>query len=130
HGERSRAVPTPGGPDAPALRPAPPVRSEIPLNRCPPFGNAHRVSNETERDTSLVLRRHGRLAPPVEGDVLVSADLGPQGTMVALWARPEDREALFGRTRGSGGASFPDPRTARPVEVRVAEYAPRMQRVV
>lgn len=88
------------------------------------------MSNETERDTSLVLRRHGRLAPPVEGDVLVSADLGPQGTMVALWARPEDREALFGRTRDSGGASFPDPRTARPVEVRVAEYAPRMQRVV
>ncbi len=88
------------------------------------------MSNETERDTSLVLRRHGRLAPPVEGDVLVSADLGPQGTMVALWARPEDREALFGRTRGSGGASFPDPRTARPVQARAVEHAPRTRRVV
>lgn len=60
---------------------------------------------------------HARIVPPQQGDVRISASIGPLGELMALWAAPADQEAL---TRGTLG------RTSRPVAVRVTVHMPEM----
>ncbi|RZS32792.1 hypothetical protein EV193_111177 [Herbihabitans rhizosphaerae] len=60
--------------------------------------------------------------PPRDGDVLVSADVGPHGELVTLWAAEADREALHGRTVAPSGVSHAHTRTERPVTVRVCVH--------
>ncbi|MFG1891110.1 hypothetical protein ACGFIR_25000 [Micromonospora sp. NPDC049051] len=57
---------------------------------------------------------------PAEGDVLVSASIGPAGELVALWSNAADEAALRSVTTQPGWATFPDPATDRPVPVRVS----------
>ncbi|MFD1147185.1 hypothetical protein [Saccharothrix hoggarensis] len=76
------------------------------------------------------LRRHGGLVPVSEDDVLVTADVGPHGEVVALWSTPEGREVLHALDGGRGGASFPAVRAARPVAARLTRHVPDRDAVV
>ncbi|MGW6441658.1 hypothetical protein [Lentzea sp. NPDC055074] len=83
--------------------------------------------NEARRAEVLALpavetRQHARLLPPLPGDVLVSASVGPADDVVALWASPADVESLTSVTTQRGGATFPDPQAARPVAARVTVH--------
>ena len=62
---------------------------------------------------------NGALAPAAPGDVLVSSSVGPDGQTVALWADAEDHAVFTSTTTQPGWATFPDPRTPRPVPARV-----------
>jgi len=55
------------------------------------------------------LRRHADLRPARDGDVIVSASVGPTNAAVVVWSTHEGRSALQSRTGQPGGASFPDP---------------------
>lgn len=70
------------------------------------------------------LSRHATISPHAEGDVLISASIGPRGEMVALWSAPADEAALRSHTEHPGWASFPDPKSPRPVAVRITAHAP------
>ncbi|MFG2039114.1 hypothetical protein [Dactylosporangium sp. NPDC048998] len=59
------------------------------------------------------LRAHGRLASPVDSDVLVTASVGPSGEAITLWADPAGRKALL--TPGGLAESC----ARQPVSVRV-----------
>ncbi|MET8093106.1 hypothetical protein [Micromonospora sp. NPDC005220] len=63
------------------------------------------------------------LRKPDEGDVLVSASIGPEGDLVALWSNPGDEAALRSVTTQPGWATFPDPTTDRPVAGRWSRQA-------
>ncbi|MFD9894088.1 hypothetical protein ACFWY9_32465 [Amycolatopsis sp. NPDC059027] len=78
------------------------------------------------RQGTLRARHHSRLVAPQAGDELVSASVGPSGEVVALWAAPEDLSELTVRTTTPGGATFPEPRTSRPVTARVTVHTPDM----
>jgi hypothetical protein len=58
------------------------------------------------------LRHRGELLPPLGGDVLVDASVGPRGELVALWSDPDVRELLMSgrvpqRAGGRGGGRVP-----------------------
>ena len=72
----------------------------------------------------LPLRRHGRVTPADDGDVLLSVSVGPAGEAVALWSAPADQEALTSVTVQPGWASFPDARAARPAGARITVHSP------
>jgi hypothetical protein len=76
------------------------------------------------------LRRHAELAPPQTGDVLVTVSVGPSNEAVALWSDPSGRQALYGRSSTSGGASFPDSVLAVGIPVRIVTYTPDTAAVV
>lgn len=78
----------------------------------------------------LPLRRHGRIAPAVGGDVLLSVSIGPAGEAVALWSAPADREALTSVTVQPGWASFPDSRAAQPAAARITVHSPEPSALV
>jgi hypothetical protein len=59
-----------------------------------------------------------------DGEVRVSASVGPQGQVVALWAAEEDHSALTAATQRPGFATFPDPGASRVVAVRVSVHDP------
>lgn len=68
---------------------------------------------------TLPVRDNGAITPAAPGDVLVSLSVGPDGEAVALWASPDDHPAFTPTTTQPGWATFPDPRTPRPVPARV-----------
>jgi hypothetical protein len=67
------------------------------------------------------LHHHSELAPPLPGDVLVDASVGPGGELVVLWAAEEVRDALMAgavqQRTGSRQAARP-----RGVAVRVSTH--------
>ncbi|MGW1994978.1 hypothetical protein [Embleya sp. NPDC001921] len=72
---------------------------------------------------TVELRRHAVIAGRPDEE-RVAASVGPDGNVVALWALRRDLPMLVSATTWSGGATFPDPRAARPVTVRVSTHAP------
>lgn len=70
------------------------------------------------------VRRHDTISPTEADDVLVSVSVGPAGQAVALWSTGEDRAALASTTTQPEWATFPDPRTPRPVGARVTAHTP------
>jgi hypothetical protein len=76
----------------------------------------------------LQVRRHGVIEGH-DGDVLVCASAGPAGEVVAVWTRPEGREAVTSTTVSAAGASFPDPGAARPVAARITVHTPELAAV-
>jgi hypothetical protein len=54
----------------------------------------------------------------------VSASVGPAGEAIALWSGADESEALRSATVQPGWATFPDPRTPRPVTARVTVHRP------
>ncbi|WP_216211078.1 hypothetical protein [Amycolatopsis aidingensis] len=71
-------------------------------------------------------RHHAQLVPPQQGDVRVSASVGPSGEVVALWSAGKDLAALTSTTTQPGWATFPDPQAPRPAAARVTVHAPDM----
>ncbi|WP_460395127.1 hypothetical protein [Actinophytocola sediminis] len=69
-------------------------------------------------------RHHAHLVAPRQGEVRVSASVGPAGEVVALWATAVDLATLTSATISEDGARFPDARAAQPVGVRVSAHAP------
>lgn len=78
--------------------------------------NQHRVG--------ALLRPHGQLEAVQDGDQLISASIGPDGSAVALWADPIAAAALAGRTTASSGVSFAASVLDCPVPVRVTVQQP------
>lgn len=76
------------------------------------------------------LRRHGVATAADDGDVLLSASVGPAGEAVALWSASADREALTSVTVQPGWASFPDARAARPAGARITVHSPGLVEAV
>jgi hypothetical protein len=71
-------------------------------------------------------RHHAQLPSPQQGDVRVSASVGPSGEVVALWSAAEDLPSLTSTTTQAGWATFPDPRASRAAMLRVTTHAPDM----
>jgi hypothetical protein len=71
-------------------------------------------------------RRHAQLPSPQQGDVRVSASVGPSGEVVALWSAAEDLPSLTSTTTQAEWATFPDARAPRAATVRVTTHAPDM----
>ncbi|MEW2507824.1 hypothetical protein AB0878_45925 [Amycolatopsis sp. NPDC047767] len=70
------------------------------------------------------LRHHAKILAPQEGDVRVTASIGPSGEAVALWSTPEDLAALRSTTTQPGWATFPDAVAPHAVAARVSVHAP------
>ncbi|MET9615516.1 hypothetical protein [Kitasatospora indigofera] len=75
------------------------------------------------RDTTEP-RMHARIEPPSEGDRLVTANIGPDGELVALWSTAEASAALTARRTGPGGATFALARPEQPTAARLTRHAP------
>lgn len=73
---------------------------------------------------TVALTHHTTLEPPREADRLVTAAVGPDGHIYALWSSPGGAAQLASQTVQPGWATFPDPRTAQPVAATVTGYAP------
>lgn len=73
---------------------------------------------------TLKVRHHAVITAAQHGDVRVSASVGPDGEVIALWSTAEDQPALMSTTTQPGWATFPDPRAPRPVTARVTVHAP------
>jgi hypothetical protein len=71
----------------------------------------------------LPVRHNGVITHPAAGDVLVSSSIGPDGEFVGLWASAGDHAAFSSTTTQPGWATFPDPRTPRPIAARVTVQA-------
>ncbi|MFD2472692.1 hypothetical protein [Amycolatopsis silviterrae] len=71
------------------------------------------------------MRHHARIVPPQQGDVWVSASIGPSGELMTLWSAEADQRALTPVTSAQG-ASFPDARASRPTAARVTVHSPEM----
>ena len=72
---------------------------------------------------TLRVRHHAAITAVQPGDVRVSASIGPDGELMALWSTAEDQPALTSTTTRPGWATFPDPRAPRPVTARVTVHA-------
>ena len=87
-----------------------------------------RQKDEAERAAAMarptVKLRHHAVVTGRSGEERVTASVGPDGQVIALWVKPSDRLALSARTTLRGGATSPDPRTARPVAARISTHAP------
>jgi hypothetical protein len=70
------------------------------------------------------LREHAELVPPRDGDVCVSASVGPTGDAVALWTTKPDLLVVRSGTSTPGGPVIPHSRAPRPVPVRVTRHTP------
>jgi hypothetical protein len=70
----------------------------------------------------LKVRHHAAVAAAQDGDVLVSASVGPKGEVIALWSTAEDLATLASTTTQPGWATFPDPRSSRLVTARVTVH--------
>jgi hypothetical protein len=68
--------------------------------------------------------RHAVIVAAEHGDVRVSASVGPDGQVMALWSAAEDLPSPKSTTTQPGWATFPDPRGSRPVTARVTVHAP------
>lgn len=75
---------------------------------------------------SIPIKLRARLDPPLPGDELITASVGPSGDAIAMWAAPEDAPALHGRSVSPGGASFPKPRADGHVPVRITRCDPAL----
>jgi hypothetical protein len=73
----------------------------------------------------LPVRPNGAITAAVPGDVPVSSSVGPDGEAVALWASADDHAAFTSTTTQPGWATFPDPRTPRPVPATVTVQGQR-----
>ncbi|SFR02990.1 hypothetical protein SAMN04488564_102224 [Lentzea waywayandensis] len=71
---------------------------------------------------TIEARHHAPLLPPLQGDVRVSASVGPADDVVALWSSPADLEALTSATTLAGTARFPDSRASRSAGARVTVH--------
>jgi hypothetical protein len=69
------------------------------------------------------------LAPPSEGDEVVSMSVSPAGEAVAMWASAVDRACLFEQEH-TGRGVFPTPRPATPVVARLTVDTPHVRRAV
>ena len=76
----------------------------------------------------LRVHRHG-VIDGRDGDVLVSASVGPAGEAVAVWTTPDGLEAVTSATVSPAGARFPDPAAARPVAARITVHTPELAAV-
>lgn len=65
----------------------------------------------------LRLHHHAELTPPAEGTVPVTAAVGPGGELLVMWTSRGDADVLRGRTAG-------------PVSMRIAAYAPHLTATV
>lgn len=88
------------------------------------WGAVQRERDEQRRVAVMALpvlpvRRDGAFTAAAAGDVLVSSSVGPDGEAVGLWAGVDDLAAFTATTTQPGWASFPDPRTPRPVSARI-----------
>jgi hypothetical protein len=72
----------------------------------------------------LKVRHHAAITAARHGDVRVSASVGSDGELIALWSTAKDQPALTSTTTQPGWATFPDPRAPRPVTARVTVHAP------
>jgi hypothetical protein len=73
---------------------------------------------------AYAVRWHAAISPPADGEVLVTASVGPRGEVIALWSTAEGKEALHSRVVQPSGVSFATTMTARPVPVRVTTHSP------
>jgi hypothetical protein len=91
----------------------------------------HRLRVRRDEVMSLpVLRaRHHSVIGGRDGDVLACASVGPADEVVAVWTTPEYLGPVTAATVSAGGARFPDPATARPVEARITVHAPELAAV-
>jgi hypothetical protein len=85
---------------------------------------------EERREASMkslpacAVRWHAAISPLADGDVLVTASVGPRGEVIALWSTAEGEAALHSRVVAPGGASFATTMTTHPVPVRVTAHSP------
>ena len=72
-------------------------------------------------DLPMIRLAHaGRIMPPQSGCELIDSSITPSGEVVALWVQSAaDAAALTSRTDDPGWASFPDARTAKPINAVV-----------
>jgi hypothetical protein len=71
---------------------------------------------------TVPLVHRATLVPARDGDVLVSACVGPDGEVVALWSDAGGAAALTARTTQPGWASFAEARTGGPTPARVTVH--------
>ncbi|MEU6855092.1 hypothetical protein ABZ901_34840 [Actinacidiphila alni] len=76
------------------------------------------------RELPTVELRHHAVLSGRPGEERVAASVGPDGHVIALWAAARDVPALTSTTTKAGWATFPDPRTSRPVAARVSIHTP------
>ncbi|GCD96845.1 hypothetical protein EHYA_04532 [Embleya hyalina] len=77
------------------------------------------VGESSADEATAGLRHVGR-----QDEERVAVSVGPDGNVVALWARRGGLPVLVSATTRSGGATLPDPRVPRPVTVRVSTHTP------
>ena len=73
---------------------------------------------------TVVIPKYATLDPPHEADQLVTASVGPDGDIYALWSTPSSAQQLAPRRARPVFASLPNPRTAEPVDAVVTAHAP------
>ncbi len=76
------------------------------------------------RALPAVRLRHHAVITGRPGEERVTASIGPDGNLVALWAAAQDRPAFSATTTQAGGARFPEPRASRSATARVSIHAP------
>lgn len=81
-------------------------------------------NDAARRDQAMALpvveaTHRSAIAAPREGDVRICASVGAASEVIAVWAAAADLEAATSRTVSPAGATFPDARSPRPLDVRV-----------
>lgn len=71
---------------------------------------------------TLAVTHRATLTPPMDGDVLVTASIGPNGEAIAVWSSAEGKRALTATTTEPGWATFPNARASRPTSVRITRH--------
>lgn len=72
---------------------------------------------------TVALSHDRTLEPPGKSDRLVTASVGPDNEVYALWSSPSGAAQLASQTIQTGWATFPDPRTSEPVAAVVTANA-------
>jgi hypothetical protein len=88
------------------------------------------VARDGNRPVATVsLRPYAPLSPPLEGDRLVTASIGPAHDAIAIWSDAAGSDRLRQRQTNPGGASFPRTDVDAPPTVRVVRYQPEVESV-
>jgi hypothetical protein len=71
---------------------------------------------------TVAVTHHATLTPATDGDVLVTASIGPGGEAVAVWSSADGERALTANTTQPGWATFPNARATQPTPARVTRH--------
>lgn len=67
----------------------------------------------------LEVAHAGAITAPCNGDMRICASVGPDGEVITVWTAATNLAAAQSRTLSIAGATFPDPRPPRQLDVRV-----------